>query len=63
MSTDEVARIKELAHAIEKKEAELAELGSQRRDAVKALREDGWSYARIAEALGVTRSRVQQLSK
>jgi len=63
MSDERVKRINRLARQIEATEAKLAELGQQRRQAVAELRADGWSYQQIADALGVTRGRVQQLSK
>jgi len=58
-----VEQIKELAEEIRIAERTLAELGQQRRAAVGRLRDEGWSYQQIADALGVTRSRAQQLSK
>jgi DNA-directed RNA polymerase specialized sigma24 family protein len=34
-----------------------------RRHAVRALREDGWTYQRIAEATGLSEARVAQLAR
>jgi len=42
-------------------EAEVAKWADRRALAVARLSGDGWSYARIGEALGLSRSRVQQL--
>ena len=63
MTDKTVEQIKELAEEIRIAERTLAELGQQRRAAVGRLRDEGWSYQQIADALGVTRSRAQQLSK
>ncbi|MFA7266383.1 MAG: helix-turn-helix domain-containing protein [Candidatus Nanopelagicales bacterium] len=63
MTDKTVEQTKELAEEIRIAERTLAELGQQRRAAVGRLRDEGWSYQQIADALGVTRSRGQQLSK
>lgn len=63
MNDERIKRINKLARQIEETETKLAELGQQRRATVAELRADGWSHQQIADALGITRSRVQQLSK
>lgn len=63
MKDKRIDNINRIARQIETTKTKLAELGQQRREAVAELRADGWSYQQIADALGITRSRAQQLSK
>jgi DNA-directed RNA polymerase specialized sigma24 family protein len=44
-------------------DAELERVAAVRLNAVRALRREGWSYERIADATGLSKGRVAQLSR
>ena len=58
---DDVSRIRGVSDVLATLEAEHARVNRVRLEAVRRLRTDGWSYARIGEATGLSRSRVAQL--
>jgi uncharacterized protein YerC len=42
---------------------DLEQVADVREDAVRQLRQQGWSYARIAEATGLSQARVAQVAR
>jgi DNA-directed RNA polymerase specialized sigma24 family protein len=59
---DPVAVIQTVGATFAAIDVELERLAAVRLVAVRDLREDGWSYDRIAAATGLSKGRVQQLS-
>jgi transcriptional regulator with XRE-family HTH domain len=60
---DAAERAKEAGALLDRYQAALAELSRIRREAVEELIAGGMSHAQIAEALGVSRGRISQLTK
>ena len=58
-----VAVIRAVGDAFAALDAELERVAAVRLRAVRQLRSDGWSYDRIAEATGLSKARVAQLSR
>lgn len=58
--SDPVRRAIAAGEAAEQVRAELADL---RAEAVWELRDQGWSYAQIGEAIGVSRGRAEAIAK
>lgn len=61
--TDAVQRAKQAGGMLDRLQAEVNELSRIRREAVEEMIGRGMSHAQIAEALGVSRGRVSQLTK
>ena len=60
---DAARRAKEAAGLLDRYQAALGELSRIRREAVEEMIAGGMSHSQIAEALGVSRGRVSQLTK
>lgn len=60
---DPAERARELGKIFEQLPAITAELRTMRQAAVRELRDAGWSYTQIGEALGVHRNRAQQIAE
>jgi DNA-directed RNA polymerase specialized sigma24 family protein len=60
---DDVAIVRAVGDAFAALDTELERIAKVRRRAVRRLRRQGWSYDRIAEATGLSKGRVAQLSK
>jgi hypothetical protein len=58
-----VVVIRAVGDAFAALDAELERIAAVRLRAVRALRRQGWSYDRIAEATGLSKGRVAQLSR
>lgn len=58
---DPVDTIRGVRDAFAAMEVELGQLATVRLEAIAKLREQGWSYDRIAEAGGLSKGRVAQL--
>lgn len=61
--SDPVDVIKAVGDTFAALDGELERIAAVRLAAVRQLRADGWSYDRIAAATGLSKGRVQQLSK
>jgi DNA-directed RNA polymerase specialized sigma24 family protein len=59
---DPVSIIKTVGDTFAALDGELERMAAVRLSAVRRLRDDGWSYDRIAAATGLSKGRVQQLS-
>lgn len=59
---DPAARVRAINAAIDQHKAAISELAQITRDTVAELRANGASHAQVAELLGVTRARAQQLA-
>src|SRR5690349_4642321 len=60
---DEVSIVRAVGDAFAALDSELERIARVRLRAVHRLRRQGWSYDRIAEATGLSKGRVAQLSK
>lgn len=56
-----MTRLKALSVELAATQATLERLHAERNAAISELRSEGWSLDRLAEAAGVTKSRMQQL--
>ncbi len=59
---DPVERAKAVGKALAALPDVAAELRAMRQEDVLRLREQGWSFGKIGEALGIHRNRVQQIA-
>lgn len=63
LASDPVRAIRAVGDAFAALDAELARIAQVRLEAMRQLRDTGWSYDRIAQETGLSKGRVAQLSR